>query len=171
MADEWDAFLFSADRNVRYVWNPDEKRFHIDSDQSTGDTSLFDFSKQGLVKNFKNELEKLEKSELKLKQDWLQKLLEREFTELNKPEVVENLNTIEIMNMNDDKNALLSASRRLQREKRFPESSEFRVSGRETRPLIPYTALKYTVPRKRTSCFMERRVLQDGSMMFTEKAG
>ncbi|MBP7174943.1 MAG: hypothetical protein KBA53_01825 [Thermoclostridium sp.] len=104
MADEWDAFLFNANRNVRYVWNADEKRFYIDSSQSTGDPSLFDFSKQGLLKNFKNELGKLEKSEVKLKQDWLLKV-KGEFPDLKRPEVVENLNTIEIMNMNDDKNA------------------------------------------------------------------
>ncbi len=134
MADEWDAFLFSANRNVRYVWNPDEKRFHIDSDQSNCDSSLFDFSKQGLAKNFKNELEKLEKSEVKLKQDWLQKLLEREFAELDKPEVVENLNTIEIMNMNDDKNALVTLS--------LPESFSVKKLAFPKAPNFEYQAEK-----------------------------
>lgn len=110
MADEWDAFLFSADRKIRYVWKADEKRFSLDSDQSEGDSSLFDFSKQGLRKNFKNELEKLQKSEQKIKQDWLEKIKEQEIIELQGPEVVENLNTIEISNLNDEQNAAVVLS-------------------------------------------------------------
>jgi hypothetical protein len=110
MANEWDAFLFSADRNIRYLWKADEKRFSLDSDQSEGDSSLFDFSKQGLWKNFKNELEKLQKSEQKVKQDWLEKMKVQDFIELQGPEVVENLNTIEIFNLNDEQNATVVLS-------------------------------------------------------------
>ena len=110
MANEWDAFLFSADRNIRYLWDTDKKRFSIDSGFSGGDSSLFDFSKQGLWKNFKNELEKLQKSELKVKQDWLEKIKEKEIIELKGPEVVEDLNTIEIFNMNDEQNATVVLS-------------------------------------------------------------
>lgn len=109
-ADEWDAFLFNAERNIHYVWKADEKRFRIDSRQSGSDSSLFDFSKQGLRKNFKFELEKMQKSELKVKQDWLEKVKEQEFINLKGPEVVENLNTIEIMNLNDEQNAAVVLS-------------------------------------------------------------
>jgi hypothetical protein len=110
MADEGDAFLFSADRNIRFVWKADEKRFRIDSEQSSGDPSLFDFSRQGLKKNFEHELEKLAKSEIKVKQEWLQKLNELDLAGLKGPEVVENLNAIEIMNLNDETNATVVLS-------------------------------------------------------------
>ncbi len=110
MEDEWDAFLFGADRKVRYVWNADAKRFSIDTDHSDGDSSLFDFSKQGLRKNFKYELEKMQKSNQKVKQDWLEKAQMRETVGLQGREVVENLNTIEIMNLNDEHNATVALS-------------------------------------------------------------
>jgi hypothetical protein len=105
MDNEWDAFLFGADRKIRYVWNADAKRFNIDGIHSDGDSSLFDFSKQGLRKNFRYELEKMQKSDQKVKQDWLEKAKLREIIELQGREIVDNLNTIEIMNLNDEHNA------------------------------------------------------------------
>lgn len=105
MADEGDAFLFSADRKIRYVWKSDEKRFQIDTDPSYSALSLFDFSKLAIRNNFKPELEKLAKSDLQVKKDWLDRLQELDLTNLKGPEVADNLNTIEIMNLNDTANA------------------------------------------------------------------
>lgn len=134
MANEWDAFLFSADRNIRYIWKADEKRFCLDSDQSDGDSSLFDFSKQGLWKNFKYELEKLQKSEQKITQNWLKKIREQEFIELQSPEVVENLNTIEIFSLNDEHNASVVLS--------LPEGFSVRKLAFPKAPNFEYQAEK-----------------------------
>ncbi len=68
-----DAFLFSANRRVRYTWNNQGECFTLDKENSEGDETLFDFNKRSLLKNYSQEVDRLSKSEIKNKKDWLKK--------------------------------------------------------------------------------------------------
>lgn len=108
MENVGDAFLFDADRTICYVWEPEQERFTIDPQHSSADQSLFEFSEEGLKKNFEPELRQLEKSKLKVKQDWIRKLNRLDFSKLEGPQIVENLTAIEISNLNDATNAIVT---------------------------------------------------------------
>lgn len=110
MEDPGDGYLFGADRVICYVWDNDNKCFRIDPEHSTADQTLFEFNEEGIRRNFGPELKQLEKSELKIKQDWLRKLKGNNFSELKGPEIVENLSDIDISNMNDENNAVVVLS-------------------------------------------------------------
>ncbi len=69
-----DAFLFSANRKVRYIWNNQEECFRIDKENSESEEVLFDFNKRNLLKNYSKEIDKLSKSDIKIKKDWVKKL-------------------------------------------------------------------------------------------------
>lgn len=138
MEDVGDGFLFSAERMLCYVWDNDEKRFHLDPEHSTADQSLFEFSKDGIRKNFRPELSQLEKSGLKIKQDWLRKLKEKDFSELKGPEIVENLTNIDISNLNDEKNTevILSLPEGFYTRKfKFPKAPNFEYHAEKNKTI------------------------------------
>lgn len=133
--NEEDGLLFTAYRQLRYVWQPDENRFHLDAESSNADETLFDFSTQAILENYSVELEKLSESRIQAKLDWLDKLINPE-TNMNMPDVHENLRVMEFANLNDAANAnvVLSLPEGFTASKRvFQKASNFEYNAEKNR--------------------------------------
>lgn len=72
--NEEDAYLFTAQRVVRYSWNHTEKRFVFDRENSSCDHAVFNTDAKSIMQNYKDELEQLSKSKMPFKTEWLRRL-------------------------------------------------------------------------------------------------
>jgi hypothetical protein len=135
LPNEEDGFLFTTKRQLRYVWQPDEKCFYFDPESSNADESLFDFSRPVILENFSNELEKLSESRIQTKLDWLDKLEEPEAI-MNTPDVLENLSVLQFANLNDavNTNVVLNLPEGFTANKRvFQKASNFEYSAEKNK--------------------------------------
>lgn len=78
LKNEEDAFLFSADRQIRFVWDEALGKFVFDAENSTCKENVFEFSKNSIMENFSYEVDKLLTSEIEIKSNWAKKIKQNE---------------------------------------------------------------------------------------------